>query len=579
MAKNRSIPGDSNFDISRFLDLDEEDKSQLENSEDFGLDSIALSKEEITTANVDTDLLNAIEVYIGSGRVPRAEKRQLRDLEAVNIHEEDEVKNLEAFIVSKASAYHSIVANFLKEKSELEQSTLDDEDPYSAENVSINEASSDSKAARTRAGTLFSELHSLEESRAKVNSRRREHLEEIITVASRNNLSGYSGLIKVVNDKISGIDKVQDVTRARITPEDEKNFEKDAEDFKSYMTGEFDPLAEDDDESYDAPLGDYVSNMETETPLSDVSFTEDEIRLIDSNPTTDSSESFSELFGVDTGSNKVVEEEDAPCEIIFGVAEPVPESSSEDSFEQDLTIVDENIAVDEEISSLEDEEVDSEVESDYERLAAAVSESMKPSQLAAMYAAMRATSVPSSEPDHVQIEAVYDPDYSHAINDWLTDGGAEFVDSTIYDLSAVDSENNGNNVTVVEVEENASPDLLEDIEAVEGVTDSTVDAESTESVEYDEEVPVHIEEDEVEEVLEVNEWSNFWEEDVLIEEADSSMSTLESTVEPLESSEEDSLVEGYFDLPDSDGNSLESAPIFDALAKEYGFDPDFIDTP
>lgn len=562
MAKNKSIPGDSNFDISRFLDLDDENKSQLENSEDFGLDSIALSKEEMTTANLDTDLLNAIEVYISSGRVPRAEKKRLREIEVINIHEEDEVKNLEAFIVSKANAYHGIVSSFLKEKNQLEQSTLDDEDPYSSENVSIDEASSDAKATRARASALFSEIHNLEESRAKINRKRREHLEEIIAVASKTHLSGYEGLIELVNDKIAGIDNVHDVTRARITPEDEKKFEKDAEEFKNYISGDFNPLADDDEE--DTPLGEYVSNTEIETPLSDVSFTEDEIRVIDSNPAADSTESFSELFGVDTGSNKVIEKED----------EPASEISPEDSFEQDLTMVDE------EVTETEDSEVEVTLESDYEKLTAAVSETMKPSQLAAMYAAMRATSVANAEPEHIQIETVYEPDYTHAINDWLTDGGAEFMNSSLNDLSDEKSEDDGNNVTDVELAESASLDLLEDTVDVETVADVDEDVNFVDVVEDYEEIPDYVEEDtELEEVLEVSEWADFVEEDASNEEADSSMSIPESVIEPVELVDDEASVDGYFDLPDSDENSVESAPIFDALAKEYGFDSDFIDTP
>lgn len=574
MAKNKSIPGDSNFDISRFLDLEDENESQPDNSEDFGLDSIALSKEEMTTANLDSDLLNAIEVYIRSGRVPRAEKKRLRDIEVVNIHEEDEIKNLEAFIVSKANAYHGIVASLLKEKTELEQSTLDDEDPYSSENISIDEVSADAKATRTRASALFSEIHNLEESRARVNRKRREHLEEIIAIASKTHLSGYEGLMKLVNDKIAGIDNVHDVTRARITPEDEKKFEKDAEEFKNYISGDFNPLADDDEESYDAPLGEYVNNTEIETPLSDVSFTEDEIRIIDGSQTPDSSESFSELFGVETGSNKVIEEEDDPCEIIFGDDEPASENSPEDSFEQDLTVEDEDV------SDTEDSETEVELESDYERLTAAVSETMKPSQLAAMYAAMRATSVSNAEPEHIQIETVYEPDYTHAINDWLTDGGAEFMNSSLNDLSDEKSEDNGNNVTDVELAENASPDLLEDTVDVESVTDVDEEANSVDVVEDYEEIPEYVEEDvELEEVLEVSEWVDSVEEDASNEEADSSMNIPESTFEPLESLDDEASIDGYFDLPDSDENSVESAPIFDALAKEYGFDPDFIDTP
>lgn len=562
MAKNKSIPGDSSFDISRFLDLDDENKSQLDNSEDFGLDSIALSKEEMTTANLDTDLLNAIEVYISSGRVPRAEKKRLREIEVINIHEEDEVKNLEAFIVSKANAYHGIVSSFLKEKNQLEQSTLDDEDPYSSENVSIDEASSDAKATRARASALFSEIHNLEESRAKINRKRREHLEEIIAVASKTHLSGYEGLMKLVNDKIAGIDNVHDVTRARITPEDEKKFEKDAEEFKNYISGDFNPLADDDEE--DTPLGEYVSNTEIETPLSDESFTEDEIRVIDSNPAADSTESFSELFGVDTGSNKVIEKED----------EPASEISPEDSFEQDLTMVDEGV------TETEDSEVEVTLESDYEKLTAAVSETMKPSQLAAMYAAMRATSVANAEPEHIQIETVYEPDYTHAINDWLTDGGAEFMNSSLNDLSDEKSEDDGNNVTDVELAESASPDLLEDTVDVETVADVDEDVNFVDVVEDYEEIPDYVEEDtEFEEVLEVSEWADFVEEDASNEEADSSMSIPESVIEPVESVDDEASVDGYFDLPDSDENSVESAPIFDALAKEYGFDSDFIDTP
>lgn len=578
MAKNKSIPGDSSFDISRFLDLDDENKSQLENSEDFGLDSIALSKEEMTTANLDTDLLNAIEVYISSGRVPRAEKKRLRELEVVNIHEEDEVKNLEAFIVSKANAYHGIVSNFLKEKSELEQATLDDEDPYSSESVSIDEASADAKATRARASTLFSEIHNLEESRAKVNQKRREHLEEIIAITSKTHLSGYESLMKLVKDKIAGIENVHDVTRARITPEDEKKFEKDAEDFKKYISGDFDPLADDDEESYDAPLGEYVSNTETETPLSDVSFTEDEIRIIDSNSAPDASESFSELFGVETGTHKVIDEEVAPSEMIVEVVEPAPKLLPEDSFEQDPIV--EDAVENEEVNVDEDNEVEVKLESDYERLTAAVSETMKPSQLAAMYAAMRATSVSNADSEHVQIESIHEPDYSHAINGWLTDGGPDFINSSIGDLSAENYENDGNIIVDVEVEETASPDLLEDTEHVETDVDLDEDETSVDVVEDYEEIPDYVEEEnEPEEDLEVSEWTDFVEEDVSDEEADSSMNTSESAFEPLESSDDEAAFEGYFDLPDSDENSVESAPIFDALAKEYGFDSDFLDTP
>ena len=304
MAKQKSVSGDSNFDISRWLDLDDERKVKVDSSESYGLDFTPLTKEEITTANLDVNLTVSIDSYIASGRVPRAEKKKLYVLANVNAHAEDEVKNLEAFIVSNSGSYHSIVAGILKGNSDLERTTLDDDDPYSAEPVSIDDTSSNAKANVTKADALFGEIHDLEGKRAMLNRQRKAKLEEMLEVASKRNLSGYAPLIAVVTDKISGIDNVQDVTRAKITLEDERNFEKDAKEFQKYISGGFDPLADDDED--DGPLGEYVRNVdnftvemtleELETPLEQVEFTDEELRTIDKSSEDANLESFVELL-------------------------------------------------------------------------------------------------------------------------------------------------------------------------------------------------------------------------------------------------------------------------------------------
>ena len=274
MAKQAKDGGStgSDFDFSKFLDLDEEDSALAPSTDTAGFDynTIPHSKDEIVTGGLELDLEETVDSYIKAGKVSWGDKRTLRRLAGENRDLEDNLKNADRAIADRADGYHAIVSNILRKKNDLESFALDDQDPYDAEPVEREEESLGSRAARVRSSDLFREIEKLELHRGEINGKRIGILEEIREIAERQNNDGLDELDDVISQKLEAILRVQDITKAGFTPEDEAIFDRGVEELTGYIQGDYNPLAEEDE--YD--------DFHDETALSRADHSEEELETI-----------------------------------------------------------------------------------------------------------------------------------------------------------------------------------------------------------------------------------------------------------------------------------------------------------
>lgn len=274
MAKQAKDGGStgSDFDFSKFLDLDEEDSALAPSTDTAGFDynTIPHAKDEIVTGALELDLEATVDSYIKAGKVSWGDKRTLRRLAGENRDLEDNLKNADRAIADRADGYHAIVSNILRKKNDLESFALEDQDPYDAEPVEREEESLGSRAARIRSSDLFREIEKLELHRGEINGKRIGILEEIREIAERQNNDSFDELDDVISLKLEAILRVQDITKAGFTPEDEAVFDRGVEELTGYMQGDYNPLAE--EEEYD--------DFHDETALSRAGHSEDELETI-----------------------------------------------------------------------------------------------------------------------------------------------------------------------------------------------------------------------------------------------------------------------------------------------------------
>lgn len=262
----------SDFDFSKFLDLDEEDSALAPSTDTAGFDynTIPHAKDEIVTGGLELDLEATVDSYIKAGKVSWGDKRTLRRLAGENRDLEDNLKNADRAIADRADGYHAIVSNILRKKNDLESFALDDQDPYDAEPVEREEESLGSRAARVRSSDLFREIEKLELHRGEINGKRIGILEEIREIAERQNNDSLDELDDVISQKLEAILRVQDITKASFTPEDEAVFDRGVEELTGYIQGDYNPLAEEDE--YD--------DFHDETALSRAGHSEEELETI-----------------------------------------------------------------------------------------------------------------------------------------------------------------------------------------------------------------------------------------------------------------------------------------------------------
>lgn len=262
----------SDFDFSKFLDLDEEDSALAPSTDTAGFDytTIPHARDEIVTGGLELDLEATVDSYIKAGKVSWGDKRTLRRLAGENQDLEADLKNADRAIADRADGYHAIVSNILRKKNDLESFALDDQDPYDAEPVEREEESLGSRAARVRSSDLFREIEKLELHRGEINGKRIGILEEIREIAERQNNDSLDELDGVISQKLEAILRVQDITKASFTPEDEAVFDRGVEELTGYIQGDYNPLAEEDeyDDFYD------------ETALSRAGHSEEELETI-----------------------------------------------------------------------------------------------------------------------------------------------------------------------------------------------------------------------------------------------------------------------------------------------------------
>lgn len=324
-ARNND-PVDSGFDFSRFLDLDDED-SNLEGSasaEAPDYRSLPYRRSEIVTGALESDLEVEIEGYIKAGKVPWGAKKSLRKLAAENSTLESTLRATDGAILERADGYDEIVSGILREKDRIsEGSFLDDSDPYDAKPVGLDSSAPGSRDARIRSSELFKEIEDLEQHRSELNGRRVEILNEIrIAVDSQHNDS-WELVDGIAKEKLAAINSVEDITKVDFSEEDEEDFDRGVDELQSYIQGNFDPLAEEDE--YDEDMPRFVQ----EEPLAELGHTEQEILAMEeASRREDETRSFAELFGAD--------ETDEPNDGFLTVPEHNLEEFSSEESPEDL---------------------------------------------------------------------------------------------------------------------------------------------------------------------------------------------------------------------------------------------------
>jgi len=327
-------PVESGFDFTKFLDYDDEE-AQTSGSD---YEVIPFSRIEIVTGELDSDLEGAVETYIRAGKVSRGAKKAIRKLAAENRELEDELRDIDAAILERADSYDGLVSGILKEKSRISGSSfLDDNDPYDSNPASLDEAPG-SRQARNDSNELFEEIEKLESHRSEINGRRVELMEELLTLADKQQNGAWEYLDDLAVEKQKAAGRVEDITKVDFSDEDEEEFDRGVDELNDFIQGDFDPLAE-DDEDEDGPR---VAPLYEDQPLSEDGHTEQEILAMEEVSTRSSEErpkSFSELFQASTREEQEESQDSGGFHDAFSSAESQEDlhrALGDDSFDPNL---------------------------------------------------------------------------------------------------------------------------------------------------------------------------------------------------------------------------------------------------
>jgi len=327
-------PVESGFDFTKFLDYEDEETQ----SSGADYEVIPFSRFEIVTGELDSDLEGAVETYIRAGKVTRGAKKGLRRLAAENRELEDELRTIDAAVLERADSYDGLVSGILREKDRISGSSfLDDSDPYDSKPVSLDEAPG-SRQARSDSNELFEEIEKLEARRSEINGRRVELLEELLILADKQQNGAWEYLDDLAGEKQKAAGRVEDITKVDFSDEDEEEFDRGVDELNGFIQGDFDPLAEDDEDE----SGPRVAPLYEDQPLSEDGHTEQEILAMEEANTGSSEErpkSFSELFQTSTRDDQDETQVSDGFQDAFSSAESQEDlhrALGDDSFDPDL---------------------------------------------------------------------------------------------------------------------------------------------------------------------------------------------------------------------------------------------------
>lgn len=225
---------------------------------------VAKSPDEITTGGLDLDLKEAYEGYLSGGKMSWGNKRQAKKHFEEALKLEDALRDADKAILARAGGYASIIANLSDEKLLLEEKSFlkgDEEDYYADEEVETSDSALASRAAQIQSTDLYKELERLETHRSSINTKRIAALEGLKEATSNEDNKYWLGLSTAISERLKGIADVQDVTKSKVSVEDEEVFEKGVEHFEGYLSGDFDPLNDADDDE-DAEFEPYRNSSE-----------------------------------------------------------------------------------------------------------------------------------------------------------------------------------------------------------------------------------------------------------------------------------------------------------------------------
>lgn len=344
-ARSAPLPIESEFDFSRFIDLDDESSQETRNIIDSDFESLPYLKTQIVTGGLDINLSSEVDRYFKAGKLPRAAKKLINRLTAENSRLEFDLKEQDQAILNLAESYDKALTVVLKEKNKIKNdSFLDLNDPYDSKPISLESNSPEAQKLGDKSTELFKKLEELESTRGLTNKRRTEVLSEIKATVTQNKNNGWEILAELLEERLRAIEEVQDVTKTDFTEEEKVEFDKGVEDLTDYVSGKFDPLGEEDDDDYSSE----------EMPLSTEGHSVEELEAIvkaSSEPESDQSlqDLFTRDFAVEEDSMKTSGEENKrERKSAFSVTENQSElfdALGTDSFDPSPQTSDEDIAV------------------------------------------------------------------------------------------------------------------------------------------------------------------------------------------------------------------------------------------
>lgn len=342
IARSAPAPIESEFDFSRFIDLDDEDSQKSQEVKDSDFESLPYLKSQIITGGLEISLPSEVDRYFKAGKLPRGAKKAINRLTSENSNLESDLKVQDQSILDLAESYDKALTTVLKEKNRIkDDSLLDSTDPYDSGSASLEANSPEAQKLGDESTEMFKKLEALESTRELINKRRTEVLEEIKSNVQQYKNGGWEILVEILEERIKAIEDIQDITKTDFTEEEKVEFDKGVEDLNDYVTGKFDPLEDEDDEDY----------SELETPLSTEGHSVEELEaIVKASSEPESEQSIQDLFTRDLAieEDSVQTNNDENEKSSFSKTEnqsELFEALGEDSFDPNPQTSDEDIAI------------------------------------------------------------------------------------------------------------------------------------------------------------------------------------------------------------------------------------------
>lgn len=195
---------------------------------DFAYELAPYTRRQLATSGLGGQLSKLVEKYIKLKKLPEAEKFSIEELNVLNSEIELRVSEFDSEIFDQAVEYRENIKIYAKYKKSLEDLVInkvliekDDEFEIGSKN---EPEPAYAVEAKNKANDLFQTLTKFEDMRKVDNLKRRTILAKIGALATLDSSSHYEKMLEAIDKKIFGIDNVYEITKEKITEEDEAAF-------------------------------------------------------------------------------------------------------------------------------------------------------------------------------------------------------------------------------------------------------------------------------------------------------------------------------------------------------------------